>query len=196
MGKKQSKSAFLFGMITILWMAFMPNASAQQKSLTFLNQSTTTSQSALLVAFASSIDDGEATSTAISVSNILGVPSGSGFPEGQDESGPLSFYLFNNIGTVYTFHTADHPDIGFGLDLDGNLPPGGTYSVFLHEILQALHPDRVPADRDFTGYAWIVADFDAAAGTYFNSFPLVGVSQSFQMVPVTGGLPVIHDQSQ
>lgn len=188
------RTASLFAVVFLL--AFGMNAAAQDESITILGESTTAGQSAVLAAFVVSIDDGNAAGTGMSISNILGAPAGSGFPSGGNESGPIWVYLFNNIGTVYAFHTSDHPDVGAGLDLDGNLPPGGTWTVQLFEILQALHPDREPADRDFAGYAWVVADFDAVAGTFFNSFPLVGASQAFQMEPAVGGIPVMLDGSQ
>lgn len=173
-----------------LMMAFALPAFGQEEPITLMSSSSTTSQSAVLAAFLTSLDDGAAAASALSVSNILGSPIGSGFPGGGNESGPLTIYLFNGIGTVYTFSTADHPDVGSGTDIEGNLDPGATYTVNLSEILQALFPDRVPADRDFVGYGWIVADFDAVAGTFFNFFPLVGATQSFQMQPTGGGIPV------
>lgn len=187
------KSASFFAAVFLL--AFGTNAAAQgaqdESSITLLNGVGTAGQSAVLAAYVVSIDDGRAARTGMSVSNILGVPAGSGFPSGENETGSIWVYLFNSIGTVYVFHTSDHPDVGSGLDLDGKLAPGGTWTVNLFEILQALHPDRQPADRDFAGYAWIVADYDAVAGTYFNSFPLEGVSQAFQMQPTLGGIPVV-----
>lgn len=180
----------------VFLLALSINVAAQDESITILGDSGTTSQSALLASFVASIDDGAAASTGISISNILGAPSGSGFPGGADESGPIWIYLFNSIGTVYVFHTDEFPDVGSGLDVDGSLAPGGTYTVNLREILIALHPDREPADRDFAGYAWVVANFDAATGTYFNFFPLVGASQAFQMEPAVGGIPVEVESGQ
>ncbi len=172
------------------------NAVAQDESITIFGDVSTASQSAVLASFLSSLDDGNAASTALSISNILGAPSGSGFPSGGDESGPIWIYLFSSTGKVYTFHTDDHPDVGSGLNVDGSLSPGGTYSVFLHQILQALFPDRVPADRNFTGYAWVVANFDAVTGTYVNSFPALEASQAFLMQPSVGGLPVSTGNGQ
>ncbi|MEE8585794.1 MAG: hypothetical protein V3T83_13185, partial [Acidobacteriota bacterium] len=142
--------AIAFSLVVFLVASGM-NAVAQDQSITILGDSGTTSQSAVLASFLASIDDGAAANTGISISNILGTPSGSGFPAGGDESGPIWIYLFNSIGTVYTFHTSDHPEVGSGLDSEGNLAPGGTYTVSLSEILQHLFPDREPADRDFVG---------------------------------------------
>ena len=177
--------AFFF---VVFLLAFGINAVAQDKSITIMGDSGTTSQSAVLASFLASINDGDAANSSLSVSNVLGSPPGSGFPSGGDDSGSLWFHCYNQNGAVYWFHTADHPDVGAGLDLEGNLAPGGTYTVNLWEILRALHPDREPADRDFVGYCWVVADFDAVAGTYFNTF-LTG-NQSFQMEPSPGGIPI------
>lgn len=169
---------------------------AQESEITMFGTVSTTSESAVLATFIASIDDGALANTSMSVSNILGAPVGEGFPSGGDESGGISIYLFNSIGTTYKFHTTENPDVGAGLNPDGTLSPGGTWTVQLSEILAALFPDRVPADRDFAGYAWVIGHFDAVAGTYFNAFSLAGASQSFLMEPSAGGMPVAVETGQ
>ncbi|HSR50915.1 MAG TPA: hypothetical protein VLV83_08795 [Acidobacteriota bacterium] len=191
-----SKARVVFIVGVVLMIASGANLMAQEAEISLFGVAGTTSQSAVLATFVASIDDGTAAGSSLSVSNLLGAPVGEGFPTGGDESGAITLYLFNSIGTVYMFSTAEHPDVGAGLNPDGTLSPGGTWTVQLSEILTALHPDRVPADRDFAGYAWVIADFDAVGGTYFNSFPLAGASQAFLMEPAGGGLPVSLDGGQ
>ena len=150
-----------------------------------LASSTTLSQTAVFAAFLANLDSGADGDSAISVSNILGAPSGSGFPEGGDTMGSLSIYLYDtNSDSAWVFDTADNPTVGSGLDASGQLGSGKTYTVLLSEVVNAV------GGGDFVGYAWIVANFDAVAGTFVNFFPALGVGQSFQMQPTTGGTPV------
>ncbi len=142
------RAILFFGVILLV--AFSLTGMAQEGPITFLNGAATTSQTALLASFLASLDDGATANSAMSISNILGTPPVNGLPSGGDESGSLWIFLYNQSGTNYQFHTADFPEVGSGLDADGSLSSGGTYTVNLREILTALFPDREPADRDFS----------------------------------------------
>lgn len=185
----RGKSLLFFGLITFLALSFNAVAGEGGGSgeITLFQQDTTLSQSAVFAAFLSSIDG--ASSSAISVSNILGGPFDSQIAATTgDTTGPLTFMLFDRDGDVYTFSTADDPNIGTGVDADGNLSPGQTYTVNLNELIGAIFPDD--PNKEFNGFAWVVADFDAVAGTYFNFFSAIGASQAFALEPTLGGLPV------
>ena len=87
--------------------------------------STTLTQTAVFAAFLASIGDGAGANSAISVSNILGSPSGYGFPQGGDTQGPLWIYFYDTAADeAWVFNTADNPTVGAGLDESGNLCQG------------------------------------------------------------------------
>ena len=101
--------------------------------------------------------------TAISVSNIMMAPAGvsaGGYEDGYQKMGKLEFYLWNHGGGDPIMYATTMGSPGTGLTEDGMLMPGATYTVQLHEILEAAG-----ADGMFIGYGWVVAHFDAVAGT-------------------------------
>ncbi len=169
---------------------------AAAKDTPFLAVQVTTDQVALFVPFVS-FSQGNGVQTALSVSNILAAPDGI-FPTtglSRDE-GSIEIYLFEANGDVITFETQDN-SIGNGsLDEEGELRAGHTWTAQLSDILGAA--DALPTDPNdiFTGYAWVVANFDAAQGTSTVFVLDLGFAQSLNMEPtitagnLQGGIPV------
>lgn len=145
-----------------------------------------------LAAFLSDVSGPTNVSGAISVSNLLGLPPGipsTGsssdklywLSKQSDTDGSLEFYCFNRDGTMTSYETtAGSP--GSGLTANGTLGPGMTYTVLLREILTAANHTGA-----FNGYCWIVANFDAVAGTYNVTIFGLGFTQSFELLPGVGG---------
>lgn len=83
------------------------------------------------------------------------------------QTGKLTFYMWNQqVGAtapkLITYTTGpDSP--GTGLDANGNLPAGSTYTVNLSQILEAAG-----ATGDFQGYIIIVANFTNAHGQHVS----------------------------
>ena len=134
-------------------------------------------------------------STSISVSNPLAmdVMSPVLFLGGFVTLGTIEVYLWDQAaGDLISFETSDD-SIGTGLDTDGTLPPGGTWTVLLSDVL-----DAAGWVDNFVGYGWIVANFDGVAGTHTVTVFNVGFNQAFHAVPAIGqgfhgmaGLPVV-----
>jgi len=126
---------------------------------------------------------------AISISNVCAAPSvlspfiGGSTPLAPS-SGRVSLFLYNTDGTLLTYTTApDSP--GYGLNPDGTLSAGMTWTVRLAEVLSKVL-DRPENQIDFRGYGWILSEFDCLAGTYNNTVFGVGFTQSYEMVPAMG----------
>jgi len=169
---------------------------ASAKDTPFLQADGTTDQVALFVPFLA-FSEAAGIDSALSVSNILAAPEGI-FPEeglSRDE-GSIEIYIFSADGSVVTMETEDNT-IGNGvLDDDGELAAGRTWTALLNQILSAA--DALPEPTEvFAGYAWVVANFDAAQGTATVFFPDFGFAQSMNMEPtitadnLQGGIPVV-----
>ena len=92
---------------------------------------------------------------------------------------------FSCLGAVWLFCEAQDPDvgnlsfdssgvdpvIGTGLNEDGELEAGGTWTVFFSEVLTAV--GVALEDQNFIGYCHVVGEFDAIVGTYANVNTLV-----------------------
>jgi hypothetical protein len=79
--------------------------------------------------------------------------------------------------------SADSP--GAGLDEMGYLWPCRTYTVRLAEILSKI--TGLPAnENEFTGYGWVIGNFDAIAGTYSVTIFGLGFTQNFELTPAVG----------
>ncbi len=136
---------------------------------------------------------------AISISNVCAIPEGSGleiYSLGSDKTRPTSggfaIFLYDRDGTVYSFSSKsvnrylDGHLIGAGLNEDGTLDPGQTFTVNLQEILaavQGVYPQDV---EQFVGYGWILSEFDCLAGTYSNTIYGLGFTQAFELKPAMG----------
>lgn len=168
-------------------------------TVSFLHATGTPTQRAVFAAFLSRVaaTTGVAgVDTAISVSNILAVPPATAPPavtggvndlfdvlrNAGNRTGTLEFYLFDRDGTLLFFETgAGTP--GRGVSATGTLSPGQTYTVLLEEILEKVTGDR---NKAFTGYGWVVGNFDGLAGTYNVTIFGVGFTQAFHLEPAMG----------
>jgi len=173
---------------------------AAAKDTPFLQAQATTDQVALFVPFVAFLNapgsDNDIDS-ALSVSNILAAPNGI-FPTTglSRREGSIELYFFTAEGDILAVETEDN-SIGNGvLDDQGELKAGRTWSALLSSILAA--EDALPADGEiFSGYVWVVANFDAAQGTATVFFPGFGFAQSLDMEPtitagnLQGGIPVV-----
>ncbi len=125
--------------------------------------------------------------TGFSVSNVLVVPAGVRFQgldlSGTQSRGTIEFYLFDRDGGLSFFETAMNPSLGLGLDAQGRLGPGRTYTVGLGDILEFLTGSR---STPFDGYAWIVANFDGVAGSYSLNSSDPDVARNFELTPAVG----------
>ena len=176
---------------TLAVFALGVNAQAGGDAVAFGSNSTTTDQAAVFAAFLAWLPNEEqpnfSADTAISVSNILGAPPGDlgdVYDAYGDRHGTIEFFLWNRDGTAMWYETsADSP--GVGLDELGYLQPCRTYTVRLAEILSQI--TGLPEDdNEFTGYGWVIGNFDAIAGTYNVTIFGLGFTQNFELTPVVG----------
>ena len=134
-------------------------------------------------------------STSISVSNPLAMDPMSPFLDlsGFVTVGTIEVYLWDQTaGDLISFETSDD-SVGIGLAADGTLPPGGTWTFLVSDVLNAAG-----WEDNFVGFGWIVANFDGVAGTHTVTIFNVGFNQAFHAVPAIGqgfhgtaGLPVV-----
>lgn len=182
----------LIGAAVLLALGVNAAAAGRSDSQVFLQEADTTDASAVLAAFVAYVEDG--TDTALSVSNTMGVPEITGvdlegFPTGSDTAGAVWAFCYNQVdGQVYVYNSASDGVIGAGLDDEGMLPAGGTWTVFISEILGQVGFDL---QNRFVGYCYFVGEFDAIAGTYVNVFQTVASQQSFPMQKDFTGQPIM-----
>ena len=80
-------------------------------------------------------------------------------------SGSITFTLFPNDGDMVEYPTNDLSP-GLGLDSDGFIPAGNTYTVLLSEIL-----DAASFSGDFRGHFYVKTDFTGCRGmAYVTDF--------------------------
>ena len=158
--------AMLFS--AVLLTVAMGGTAMAGSSVSFMAGPGSTNQSAVFASFLAYVpnmdDPSMSIDSAISVSNILGAPGNlmyvvqGGAGEGANMMGTVEIYLYGADGMV--MYSTDMMMAGQGTGMDGMLMPGGTYTVFVSDILMAAgHEGR------FLGYAWIVGNFDGIAGT-------------------------------
>jgi hypothetical protein len=148
---------------------------------------------------------GEELETAISVSNTCAAPDLGMMADmheniqecGVEATGPVWLFCYDQGGGSWIFNSSDPSQfvddgtgnlgpVGSGLDEDGNLEPGGTWTAFMSQVVEAVTGDS--ANVSFVGYCFAVGqDFEAIAGTYVNFLPLVGIQQDFAMQKDTKG---------
>jgi hypothetical protein len=180
-------------------------AAAGPKSDTnvFFSSHVTPAFSAVLANLMMSQAAGEELETAVSVSNTCSIPPiatpadmhlSGGLPEcGVESTGPVWLFCYMQSGGSWAFNSStdligDAP-IGTGLDEDGMLAPGGTFTFFLSEAVEAVTGDSENVSS--IGYCYVVGqDFEAIAGTYVNFLPLVGIQQDFAMQSDFTGVPI------
>ncbi len=134
-------------------------------------------------------------STAMSISNPLGWNADlSPFLDlgGYVQEGTIEVFLWDQAeGELITFETSDD-SIGVGLNEDGTLSPGQTWTFLLTEVLVAAGHIR-----DFRGFGWFVANHDGIVGSSTVVVFGVGFAQNSDLLPGVGqgihglaGLPI------
>ncbi len=103
--------------------------------------------------------------TGIAVSNTTKDPGTTalGVTGAVAQTGGIHFYMYNTgaASSPLTYDTqAGSP--GLGLDANGKLPPGSTYSVNLSELIKAASG----SDQDFNGYIFVITDFGLGHAQY------------------------------
>lgn len=159
-------------------------------AVTFLQTEVTSARRAVFAHFLAYVPDpsnpGRAVDGAISVSNVCAAPPeidlfiGDAAPKGR-----VVLHLYHLDGTHITYVTGPNSP-GAGLDPNGELGPGQTWTVRLAEILAAARGIPEQQVTDFRGYAWILSEFDCLAGTYTNTIFGLGFSQAYEMSPAMG----------
>jgi hypothetical protein len=156
----------------------------------FFDSHVTTEFAATLMSLGMAQAGGEELETAVSVSNTMASPFAM-MPPGADLSGVVWMFCYNQDGTSWVYNSAndlvDGVPIGSGLEEDGTLAAGGTFTVFLSEVINAVAGE----DLRFVGYCYVVGEFDAIVGSYVNYLPLVGIQQDFVMQDDFAGVPVV-----
>ncbi len=134
-------------------------------SVSFMAGMQTSEQSAVFASFLAYVpneDPSMMIDSALSVSNITMAPDGIDADqdpyEGDGTMGTVEIYLYGADGMA--MYSTDMMMAGSGTGMGGMLMSGGTYTVFLSQILMAAGHEG-----PFLGYAWIVGNFDAIAGT-------------------------------
>jgi hypothetical protein len=131
--------------------------------------SISTQQTNLLIPYASTIT-ASAYNTGIAVANTTLDPGKTalGFAKAVAQTGAVCFYMFpqqvgSTLPTSITYCTvAGSP--GTGLDSNGKLPAGSSYTVLLSQLLAAAS-----APADFQGYIFVITGFTNAHLQYFIS---------------------------
>lgn len=149
---------------------------------------------------------------AISISNVCAVPEGSsldkflgaGDDAEKDGYGGFAIILYDRDGTVHYFSSREneYPLAGYGwagLNPDGTLGPGQTFTANLKEVLASIRGVQPRDIESFVGYGWVLSEFDCLAGTYSNTIYGLGFTQAFELKPAMGqggwigGLPLPVD---
>ena len=130
--------------------------------------------------------------TAISVSNPLAWDPMSPILDlsGHVTEGTVEVYLWDQAASgaspaggasnLISYETSDD-SIGDGLNPDGTLSAGGTWTFLLTDLLVAAG-----WNQDFTGFGWIVANFDGVAASHTVVVFGVGFSEAFHGTPAIG----------
>lgn len=158
----------------------------KQSSSVFLQADASTHYRAVFAQFLAVTSVEPRVDSAISVSNVCAAPDDVSFfiGEGPDR-GTVTLVLYDRDGEMFTYTT--HSDVvGSGLNPDGTLGPGRTWTVRLAEVLAASQGLPESAIEDFSGYGWVLAGFDCLAGTYNNTIFGLGFTQAFEMMPAMG----------
>ncbi len=175
-------------------------AAAGPKSDTnvFFAEHATPAFSAVLGSLMMSQAGGTELETALSVSNTCAAPSldlGTGFPTcGVESTGPVWLFCNAQDGSNWAFASSSDLinglPIGTGLNDLGELEPGGTWTVYLSEVIEAVVGEGAE-EVSFVGYCWVVGqNFEAIAGTYVNFLPLAGIQQDFALQSDFSGVPI------
>jgi len=136
-----------------------------------------------LAVFPNEEDPDFSVNSAMSISNVCAAPDVlSPFLGREPTEGRIALYLYDMSGDLTTFVT-DSNVLGEGLNPDGTLKPGQTWTVNLSEILAAVTGNK---RNEFRGYGWVLSEFDCLGGTYSNTIYGLGFTQNFEMLPAMG----------
>lgn len=179
--------AILFSTLLVvlgLGMNAMASSAKGSSAVTFQENAVTTNQSAVFGTLVAVLSESNF-DTALSVSNVVATPGGMldgifGRPT-NDDMGTIQFYLFDQSTGQMSSYETQVGSPGHGLNADGTLGPGATYTVLLSELLNAMG-----AGPDFVGYMWVVGNFDAIQGTYSLTSFDVGFTQNYAFEPTMG----------
>lgn len=147
------------------------------------------SSSALLIPYAYASKTAGDFNTAMGIANTSEDPGLSvlGFAGAVANGGPVTFYLFpqDNTLPMFTYKTvAGSP--GSGLDANGNVAAGGTYSVFLSQIFPLATPptgSTAVLGNTFTGYVIVGTGFTNAHGIFvISNFTTLTAQSSVMLV--------------
>lgn len=138
------------------------------------------------------------TDSAINISNCAAAPAEvMDYLGDKRELGTVTVHLWGQDGS-HVMHTTGPDSPGTGLDENGELPPGGTWTVLLAEIVEA-ETGIAPDELNWVGYGWVSANFDCVAGTYNVTIFGLGFTQNFEFLPgmgqggFFGGIPTSMD---
>ena len=136
-----------------------------------------------LAVFPNEEDPNFSVNSAMSISNVCAAPGAlSPFLGREPTKGRVAIYLYAMSGDLTTFIT-DSDVLGEGLNPDGTLEAGQTWTVNLSEVLAAATGGKT---REFRGYGWVLSEFDCLVGTYSNTIYGLGFTQNFEMLPAMG----------
>ena len=135
------------------------------------------------------LEDGDqSVDCGLSISNLCSAP-GAVSPllasQGGPTSGKFTLFLYGSDGEEIVY-TPQSDDLGAGLNPDGTLSEGRTWRVRLAEILADHNGDGDESKLNFSGYGWVMSEFDCLGGTYNNTVFGVGFTQAFEMLPAMG----------
>lgn len=196
------------GLTLFLILGVNLNVRAESKSfsdlVTFNQEETTTYYRAVFAQYLTvipdtNLEDGDqSVDCGLSISNLCAAPDAVSpllATQKGPTSGKLTFYLFGGDGEVIIY-TPTSDSVGEGLNPDGTLSEGRTWRVLLAQILADHRDSDDPSDLAFSGYGWILAQFDCLGGTYNNTVFGVGFTQAFEFLPAMGqggwfgGIPI------
>lgn len=185
--------AFVF--LALLTMGLSADVLAEKEgtpetdSVTFLEGDFSTAYRAVFAQFLSVIpndDPSLSVDSAISVSNVCAAPDvlTSLVTTGGPKTGRVALYLYDRDGTL-TMYVSNPASPGSGLNANGALGPGQTWTVRLAEVIAAARGIK-ERQIEFSGYGWVMSEFDCLAGTYSNTIFGLGFTQNFEMLPGMG----------
>jgi len=97
------------------------------------------------------------------------------------QTGTMTFYFYAQAGGVIASYTTSGSSPGDGLNSAGALPPGGTYSVLLSQLLKAAG-----GPSSFNGYVFIITQFTNGHGQYFITNFSGGFTSGAQLLVLSG----------
>jgi len=198
----------LAGLSFLLLLGVQPELQAEPQvfsdTVAFNEEATTTYYRAVFAQYLtvipdSNLDDGnQSVDCGLSISNVCAAPDVVSPLIGAQKgptSGKVTLVLYEADGEVIVY-TPDSDSVGEGLNADGTLSEGRTWRVLLAQILADHQGIADQSQVSFSGYGWILSEFDCLGGTYNNTVFGVGFTQAFEFLPAMGqggwfgGIPI------